>query len=252
MSQAVFISDIHINDMQDKRAGQFLDLLKQYLKAKEKPIQGIPAINYLFLVGDIFDFWIADHRVLVEEFRPIIECFEALQRAGVRIHYFEGNHDLHLKYFWQQQLQMTVHTGAHMFVIGNRRVRVEHGDQMDSEDRGYLFLRWFLRTPPLEMAARKLPGIFVKNLGQYFSAKSRAYTSEVKTIGHDETIKKIHQHADRIYAESPFDLLVTGHLHVRDHYVLKSGAESWNLGTWLKEPGYLLCDHHQVRWIAWG
>src|SRR5690606_10447535 len=118
-------------------------------------------------------------------------------------------------------------------------VRVEHGDQMDPDDKGYLFLRWLLRTPALRGLGRNLPNAAVRWIGERASRLSRDYTSQVKVISESEVRAKFLRHIDSAFAEKSFDVLVCGHVHVADDLTLdREGrtVRAFNLGTWLKEP----------------
>lgn len=232
MSRALFVSDIHISSEDDPKYRLFLKFLDQCLKVKTE---------HLFLVGDIFDLWIADRPYFLKRYSQAILKIKALIESGTTVHYFEGNHDLDLRQFWQKQIGAKVYEKAHYFELFGYRVRVEHGDQMDLEDRGYLFLRWLLRTRLLRWLGRHLPNGLVKQLGERASRASRGYTSSIKSVSDNESRIKIRQHAERSLAkDQAFDILVTGHVHVREDSKLESGQRVINLGTWLKEPLVLM------------
>jgi UDP-2,3-diacylglucosamine hydrolase len=230
ITRALFVSDIHISSPDDPKYVLFGRFLDQCLSEH---------IDQLFLVGDIFDFWIADRRYLVRAYADVIDKIQKLIESGVRVHYFEGNHDLDLRAFWQDKLGAEVHSGPAFFHVGPVIVRVEHGDQMDPEDRGYLFLRWLLRTPILVWLGRWLPEFVVKRIGQRASAASRDYTSQIKTTSDREARFKIRAHAEKAVAMKPFDVLVSGHVHVSEYSLQVAHGHAYrcvNLGTWLKEP----------------
>ena len=126
------------------------------------------------------------------------------------------------------------------------RVRVEHGDQMDPDDSGYLFLRWLLRTWPMRRLGRYLPNSSVRMIGERASHASRDYTSNVKVASDDQAIVKIRSHAIRAYREKPFDLIVSGHVHVLENSRQENFA-CVNLGTWLKEPYVLDLEERNPR-----
>ncbi len=237
MQRAYFVSDLHIASPADPKAQLFLDFLKGLSTEADA--------SHLFLLGDIFDLWLADHGYFIERYRPIVDEIVRLKQDGVDIHYFEGNHDLHLGRFWADELGLRVHDGPLHIELAGRRLRLEHGDQMDPDDRGYRFLRWFLRTPPLEFLIFHLPGKIVAMIGERASVVSRSYTSETKTITDDDAIAKIRAHAAKAYVERPFDIIISGHLHVRDDYEFETAsgrARSVNLGTWLSAPCYFRLD----------
>lgn len=231
MSRSLFVSDIHIKSPNDTRA----DLFRRFVvQCQASP----PA--HLFLVGDIFDLWVADREYFVAAYEPLIAELVKLKHLGTEIHYFEGNHDLDLKLYWQHKLGFDVQSEAAFYELDGRVVRVEHGDQMDPEDRGYLFLRWLLRTSFMRFLGRVLPNSFVAWIGDRASVVSRDYTTNVKSASEDQARSKIRAHALRVFPSRPFDIILSGHVHVSEDTVLSSSDSKKfrcvNTGTWLKEP----------------
>lgn len=262
MVQAYFVSDIHIQNLSDSRAKVFLSFLKDSVGLRalphsppaplrdssaqvellrlslqaEGPLAAKRQMTHLFLVGDIFDLWIADHQYFANAYKPLIDELVRLKNEGVEICYFEGNHDLYLREFWQEHLGFKVFADAHTFTLAGLEVRVEHGDLIDPEDRGYRFLRWLLRSPGVTWLAQNLPGQAVVAIGERASHKSRVYTSEVKTVTASEAVRKIRLHAERAAQTEKFDLLVNGHVHVFDDYTFFTDGKTRraiNLGSWL-------------------
>ena len=226
MHRALFVSDIHISAPDDPRARAFGAFLDHCLKTRP---------THLFLVGDIFDLWIADRAYFVGRYAELIDRVKRLVEGGCEVHYFEGNHDLDLARFWRDELKVHVHDRPQTFALAGRRVRVEHGDQMDPADRGYHVLRWFLRTWLMRTLGRYLPNPLVRRIGERASLASRAYTSEVKTASDERTRAVIRAHVEHLNQREAFDVFVAGHVHVREDVTI-GGARVFNLGTWLKDP----------------
>jgi UDP-2,3-diacylglucosamine hydrolase len=231
MVRALFVSDIHIVSPEDPKHRLFIAFLERCLETRPE---------HLFLVGDIFDLWVADRSYFVGRYGVIAAAIRALVEAGVRVHYFEGNHDLDLEVYWRRELGVDTHGEAAYFDIAGRTVRVEHGDQMDPDDRGYLFLRWFLRTPLLRLLGRRLPDALIRRIGERASRASREYTSTVKTAAPETARAKTETHARRAWLARPFDIFVSGHVHVSADQTVDMGEgrsfRCFNLGTWLDEP----------------
>lgn len=229
-NRALFVSDIHIREAGDERGRLFLRWLQ--VLAEDPP-------SHLFLVGDIFDLWISAHDLFVGHYREIIDTLTALKERGVRIFYFEGNHDLDLEPFWRRRMGFDVFDRAAEFDLWNRSIRVEHGDQIDPDDRGYLFLRWLLRTPAMRWLGRHLPGFAVRWIGSKASRTSRKYTSSVKSITDSATRAKLERYAENTHRRSPFDILISGHVHVLVDETIEHHGKTFrliNLGTWLDRP----------------
>lgn len=237
MTRAYFVSDLHLAGPGEPRTALFERLLDS--------IEQDAHATHLFLLGDIFDMWLGDHDYFIERYERIVDSLKRIRARGVDVHYFEGNHDLHLGPFWSGELDFEVHGGPVSIDLDGRRLRLEHGDQMDPDDRGYIFLRWFLRTPPMRFLILHLPGRLVAWIGERASAHSRSYTSETKTISRQDAIGKIRRHAEKAHSQEPFDLIISGHVHVRDDFRFETGngpARSVNLGTWLDAPCYFCLD----------
>lgn len=240
MPSALFVSDIHIKGPDCPRAELFTAFLRS--------LDG--RTTHLFLLGDIFDLWVGDHRWFIDRYRTIIGELDRLKRDGVEIHYFEGNHDLHLRWFFGDRLGLRVHDSPYTVQLGRQTVRLEHGDEMDPDDRGYLFLRWLLRTPPVRFFIRHLPGALVARIGNRASHMSHEYVSGAKFEPDRDVITIIRAHALRVAALERFDLLISGHLHVRDDVRLEADGRpfrSVNLGSWFDAPCYFRIDEEGAR-----
>jgi UDP-2,3-diacylglucosamine hydrolase len=221
-------------------------LFEQFLRS----LSGNSNVTHLYLLGDIFDLWVADHQYFIDRYRNIIDEIRRLANEGVEISYFEGNHDLHLRGFWTDQLGLTVYEGPAYVQHGDRTLRVEHGDQMDPDDSGYRFLRWFLRTPPIRWLLCNMPGALIARIGEKASAGSREYTSNTKTIEPGIAIGKIRDHARRAFADRPFDIILSGHVHIRDDHLIETAGRSFrsiNLGSWMDTPCYFRLDDNEQR-----
>lgn len=229
--EAYFLSDIHLRALDDPNA----KVLLGFLDSIGSRIQA----SHLFLLGDIFDFWLGGHTIFIRKFCPIVDHLKRIVSHGVEVHYFEGNHDLYLKGFWQGQLGVRVHNQARLFQLEDLRVRVEHGDLLDPADRGYRFLRTLLRTPFFAYAGTRLPGVLLAQIGRVASRTSRRYTSQHKTISDERARTNVRLHAEKVIRQEPFDLIITGHVHVRDDYEFEHDGHrvrSVNLGSWQDDP----------------
>ncbi len=235
--KSVFVSDIHITSRLDSKHEVFCKLLVDLAQDKD--------LSHLFLVGDIFDLWLWKHDYFIQEYSKIVSLLQDLCERGVKVIFFEGNHDLYLKEFWTD-LGVEVCEGPKVFQLGHLKVLVEHGDQSNPEDRGYLFLRWILRTAPLKLLVRILPSSLVVLIGQRSSQASRRYTSTSKGISTHLAIDKLRAHALRQAEIHDFDLLINGHVHILDDFkfhLAERPRRAVNLGSWFDgAKAFILSD----------
>ncbi len=237
-----FLSDLHIQKMDSERAQNFIKFLQTLNKENCKKI---------FLVGDIFDLWIGEHDYFLKHYTPIIQEIHRLVNLGIEIHYFEGNHDLYLKSFWQDIMNCQVHADELDIEIENTKIHLEHGDKANPEDKGYMFLRWFLRTKAIDKSVNNLPSDWVEFIGRKAAKASRSYTSSLKW----DRKEVLHKYVHGLAQNNDFDVIITGHLHIFDDYQFTENNKtrrSINLGSWYDSTRYLKLENaqfsfHEVR-----
>jgi UDP-2,3-diacylglucosamine hydrolase len=230
LSSAFFISDVHLKKMASPNGEALLSLLR---KAQSEA-------SLFVILGDLFDIWVGEGHAFQEEYAPLVAEFVKL-RKNCRILYFEGNHDLHLKKFWADKMGFEIKTGADKINFNGVRIWAEHGDEINREDYGYLFLRWFLRTPPLKFAIESLPSKIVFAIGNRASAASRQYTDSIE----NRSRGILREYALRVHEREGFQFMLTGHTHLPDDFQFatsKGDGRLINLGSWFDGPHYLKID----------
>jgi len=240
--KAYFISDVHLKTL-NERNGQILLRFLNSLSTE--------APSDLFLVGDIFDFWVGDHDFFYQKFKPIVDQIVSLQKSGTQVHYFEGNHDVHVKKFWESRFHIPCSVPEKYFQLGPLLVRVEHGDMINPHDVKYLKYRDFIRSPYLEKLAHLLPPKAFSDLGNFASRMSRKRSSQVRSKQEEYLRGLIRAYAQQAFARKPFDVLITGHMHILDDWefaVAGRKVRSINLGSWFEKPRSLLIDDTGISW----
>jgi len=250
---AVFVSDLHLIGPDDSKTRLFTKFLTElYSDVRERVTTSETSQKMqLFLVGDIFDLWVGDHDYFSKRFANVVEAIRSLVKSDVEVHYFEGNHDLHLTKFWQDQIGAHVHQESGVFKIGALTVRIEHGDLINPDDHGYFFLRGFLRSKLMTFLSMNLPAVAVKAIGERASHASRGYTSNAKGKSAEEIRQLIRAHAEEQSQKEIFDLIITGHVHVTDDFTFKvddRNVRSINLGSWYEPPKALVIDESGIQW----
>jgi UDP-2,3-diacylglucosamine hydrolase len=150
------------------------------------------------------------------------------------------------------QLDIPVYENEGFFQINNLKVRCEHGDYINPDDQVYLAYRENVRRPWMEWLAHNLPSHFWKAIGELYSRKNRSKTSRYAIDNSERVRAMIQAYAMKVYNAEPFDLIITGHMHVFDDYTFSVNTRkvrSINLGTWLSEPIVLLIDNDGVRTV---
>lgn len=215
-----FLSDAHFGIELpgcEQREQHFFDL-----------IQTIPSDSTLFILGDLFDFWIEYRYSVRPDYFHVLHHLMMLKDRGVKICYLAGNHDFALGDFLQKNLGISIYLDSLETTIQGKKIYMYHGDGLIKKDIGYRLLKKVLRNQFNQKIYRLLhPNIGVP-LGVFFSGSSRKYLR--KTLS-DEIISEYRNCAkERLDAGN--EIVLFAHTHHPDHLTI--GTKTYcNIGSWL-------------------
>lgn len=241
--RAWFLSDLHLKDINERNSIILLRFLRSLLQD--------PETTHLFLLGDIFDLWIGDSDVFQSKFQAIVDTLAILKSKGVEVVYFEGNHDIHVKAFWEERLSIPVYVEHKILELGPYLVRMEHGDFINPDDHAYMKYRNFIRKPTLEKIAYFVPGKVWDEIGSLASSFSRKRSSVKRRDSEKELREMIRAFGRDKFKEAPFDYIISGHMHIRDEYEFEANGKqriSINLGSWYDQPQVLCLSEKGHSW----
>lgn len=221
-----FISDIHLG-------------LESRELEKEKENKLISFLHFsknncdeLFIVGDLFDYWFEYKRVIQKGFFKTLSALTELTEAGVKLHYFIGNHDFLHRDFFKKEIGAILYHNAIDVVLNDKRFFIGHGDGLVKNDTGYKILKMILRNRILQRLYSSIhPDLGIK-IASSTSKKSRNYTSSKNYGQVDGLLETAHSKID-----SGFDYVLFGHTHKRSFEKYNNGFYV-NLGSWLDKPCY--------------
>ncbi len=231
---AYFVSDAHlgipISGGEDREAA-LLDFFREIS----------PRAARLFIVGDLFDFWIEYRRAIRPDYFRVLAALADLARSGTEIHYCLGNHDFAVGPFLERTIGITVHRDDFRGVVQGKRLYVTHGDDLRPGDRANIILRAILRNRVLQALYRTLhPNIGV-GLGEFFSRLSRTYLISDPS---PEILGIYRESAERLL-EAGNDIVVAGHTHVPELRDLPSGRYC-NTGNWIRRYCYGMMEGGEI------
>lgn len=229
----IFLADAHLLDPADENYRRLLAFLER--------MQG--EIGTLFLLGDIFEFWIGYQHSVFAAYVPFLEALRRLRQDGTRIVYVEGNHDFHLGPYFEKTLSCRVLPDGGRVDLGSRPVFIAHGDQVDADDRGYRFLRALLRSRPLRSLAALLPPDLVWEIARWSGRQSKKrHPSQNKSRLPKDLLT---QHARRHLGDG-CSAVVTAHFHCP---WIERSAEGTivSLGDWIDQYSYAVHEDGHFR-----
>lgn len=199
--RTIFLADAHLASPDDDN----YRLLLRFLHELEGEIET------LYIVGDLFDFWLGFPSHPFTEYDTVIDALERLVLRGCRLVYFEGNHDFHLGAVFSQRLNAVIHTGPSIESVQGKKLYVCHGDQINKADHLYRLLRFLLRTRLVAAGVRHFPPLWAQKVRGYLQKRSQASYGE-KSARWD--YRRIIFDFARSLQKKGYDGLVAGHFHL--------------------------------------
>ncbi len=193
------VSDIHLNHAEDNRSQLLLNLLKGASQSE---------VEYLVLMGDIFDFCLGSHPYFQRKFSPIGKALEQVVESGTQVIYLEGNHEFKLASLPWKGVQV-ISEGTHTIRLkSGDTVQMAHGDLIYSHNM-YRAFRQVVKSPLVTGIARLLPGAWMDKLATKSSEVSRAQ-DQYRAIEHDKILGAV----DAWLEGGTGDYGIFGHFHV--------------------------------------
>lgn len=233
----VFIADAHLKGLGDPNQAALVEFLDSIDSGT------------LVVLGDLFDFWAGSNFVAFREYAPALEAFERLKKRGVKIMYFEGNHDFSMGPFFTEKLSARVFDRLAELEIGKKKLLIGHGDTV-AMSFGYRLWRAYLRSPLFRLTASVVGSKGVWAIAGKLSKKSRkaAYLSSENFVE-----KRLREFAGGRIGEGA-DFVALGHSHEPGVSALESAGRKGvyaNPGSWARDKSYLVFDGRSFGVRKW-
>lgn len=216
-----FFSDVHLG-------------LESYEKEKLKESKVIEFLTEagkdakeIYIVGDLFDYWIEYKEVIPKGYYKLFTKISELKDKGIVIYYIAGNHDFWRGDYFEKEFGIEIcHTHIEKEIEG-KRFFIHHGDGFAHNDFGYKIIKKILRSK----ISQKLYSIIHPDVGiklaKATSGSSRQHTS-TKDYSQEDGMK---QFAKKKIDEG-FNYVIMGHRHIPQMTTFGNGYYI-NLGDWI-------------------
>jgi len=230
-----FVSDVHLgapalkdNKEREMLFAQWLDEIKQ-------------DAGELFLMGDIFDFWYEYKKVVPRGFTRILGRLADISDSGVPVHFFAGNHDLWVYDYLPQEIGLTLHRNEFITKRNGKTFYLAHGDGVDPDDKGYIFLRKIFTNKILQWSFSRLHPNLALSIAHKWSKSSRLAKLRIEEEFKvkDEGMFKF---AENILEKELIDYFIFGHRHIMVNVEMNKATRFILLGDWINNYSYGVFD----------
>jgi UDP-2,3-diacylglucosamine hydrolase len=230
LAESHFLSDVHLPFDPDPVTERFL----QYLSSLDAR-----TVREVFLLGDIFHYWVHDSEAIRHAYRNVLDTLEAAVDRGITVHFFPGNRDFLFAYHPEADIAgsgLRLHLEPEVVAVGKRRVYVSHGDELCVGDRGYMIWKKFSRNPFILALFDRLPKAWRLRLVNRMSRVSRGR----QAVNTPSVPTELYRRLLRRGA----DTIIHGHLHMPCHRKHEyPPGEVYVLNAWDADPSVLVYNH---------
>ncbi|HEX2583583.1 MAG TPA: UDP-2,3-diacylglucosamine diphosphatase, partial [Steroidobacteraceae bacterium] len=132
----MFISDLHLNATQPDVIAQAVEFLRNEARGAQ----------HLYILGDLFEFWIGDDDP-DPAYAHIQDELHALTSNGVPCSVMHGNRDFLMGKKFEQRTGCKMIPDGTVINLYGEPVLLMHGDMLCTDDHSYQRLRRIVRNP---------------------------------------------------------------------------------------------------------
>lgn len=236
MPDTLFISDLHLSEERPAINRLFLEFLQH---------EACHAAA-LYILGDLFEYWLGDDACRQGEFAGIVQALRALTDSGVPLYIMHGNRDFLLGPAFQQATGAQLMDDPGLIHLDDIPVLLMHGDTLCTDDHEYQAVRKMVRSPKWQQDFLSRPLAERTALSRQYREQSKAVTAAKQA-----DIMDVNEDAVRAaFREHHSTLLVHGHTHRPGRHTYRfDGHEHTRivLGDWYTQGSVL--RYHKGQWL---
>lgn len=201
-----------------------------------------PDAHLLYLVGDIFDTWFEYRNVIPKGYTRFLGKLAELSDKGLSIEAFTGNHDLWMKGYFEEELNIPVHHNPIERTFNGKKFFIAHGDGLGPGDKGYKLLKKVLRSPVSQWLYRRIHPDTGVGIAGWFSKLGPKHAEIPEEVFQGPDKEWLVQFCNDTLRREHHDYFIFGHRHLAMFYPLAGGSSYINLGDWIRYNSYAVFD----------
>ncbi|WP_392562686.1 UDP-2,3-diacylglucosamine diphosphatase [Orbus sturtevantii] len=229
--QRFFIADIHLNQDEPGITTGFLHFL-----------QSLPSNSELYILGDLFDYWIGDD-IVDQLSQQISQQLNQLKSRNIATYFIHGNRDFLLGQTFAKLCSMTILPEVSVLKNSDENIVILHGDLLCIDDLSYQKFRRKMHSKWLQCLFLLLPRYVRLKIATKLRHKSNLHNQQKY-----EYIMDVNQQAVESMMNSHHaNVMIHGHTHkpaIHQFNVDGKPLMRMVLGAWHDGVNYIHQDQH--------
>jgi UDP-2,3-diacylglucosamine hydrolase len=232
----LFLSDLHLSPERPSAIAAFHAFTAG-------PARAAAAV---YVMGDLFDWWVGDDQLRDPFIAPIVKSLRALADAGVPLFVARGNRDFMLGDAFERASGATLLPEQQLLDLFGVPTLISHGDELCTDDAEYQTYRARVRTPEAMRRLLRLPYAVRRLMAAWLRRKSSSDKSlkpeYIMDVNADAVADAFRRHGAQ--------RMIHGHTHRPNrhrHDVAGTWRERWVMADWHEHGHYLAVDEQGVH-----
>ncbi len=232
----LFLSDMHLSPERP-------EALRAFHAFAAGPAREAAAV---YMLGDIFDWWVGDDQVRVPFVAEVVRSMRALSDAGVPLFLGRGNRDFLMGERLARAAGAALLPDESVLDLHGVRTAIMHGDELCTDDVDYQAYRARMHDPAVQARLLRLPYFVRRIIAAYLRRRSR----DTKALKPESIMDVTPAAVADAFRRHDARRIVHGHTHRparHEHEVDGSTRERYVLADWHDRGQYLAIDASGVR-----
>jgi UDP-2,3-diacylglucosamine hydrolase len=239
MKKTWFISDLHL----DPNRPHLFTVLLEFLDRIE------PQADALYILGDLFEFWVGDDLIessLGKAYIPILQRLRTLSDQGVAVYFTQGNRDFLVRETFVQYIGAKLLPDTQVINLYGKPTLILHGDTLCTDDKGYQRMRALFRMKLIQKIYLSLNLEHRTNRAQGVRHATKKQTQEK----HYSILDVNQQAVEQLMQERGVTQMIHGHTHRPAIHKLTVNGEKatrFVLGDWHEKASFIEASKEGIR-----
>jgi len=235
MNKTYFIADLHLSENRPDLTALFVDFMQN--KA--------PEAQALYILGDLFDFWVGDDEVS-SVISTVIEQIKYVSSRGVPCYFIHGNRDFLVGKKFAQACGLRLLGDYEVVDLYGEPTLICHGDTLCTDDVKYQAFRQKVHQKWRQWLFLRLPLKVRLKIGQKIRRQSQKDKLQKNEMIMDVNPEFVVQTFQRFKVKR----MIHGHTHRQNIHQIPPHFERIVLGDWGKTASILEVTVSGVKFIA--